>query len=305
MTVLALAIFAAATTLAMPRLLASGGGWTYRAPRLGVLAWQASTAAAVLAAAMVGAAAVLHLDANHELVGTVWRLCLDALLGAHDRAGQAAALAGLGLLAAVAVRLGTGWWRVIAGASRRRRQHRAILELARTGRGDRDLTVVAHPEPAAYVVPGRRARIVVTTAALDRLSDAELAAVLAHERAHAAGRHHWLLGGSWLLCRAFPRVPLFASAARETTRLVEMCADDAAVRRHPRLALARALVAMAEPGSPPVPVAGALHSTGGDASVRLRRLLDPPRPLPAPVAALVAVASAALPVVPAAIVALS
>jgi Zn-dependent protease with chaperone function len=291
-----LAIFAAALAVGVPRLILTAS-WTDRAPRLGVLAWQASAVATVLAAGLAGVAAVLHWGASHDLVGTAWQVCLNALRGAHGPAAQVAAAAGLVLLAAVALRLLLGWWREVAGAAWQRRRHRAMLRLAevrRDGRAGDEITVLAHPEPVAYVVPGRSPRVVVSTATLDRLSDSELAAVLAHERAHAAGYHHWLVGGSWLLRRAFPRIPVFTHTARETTRLVEMCADDAATQHHSRLALARALVAMAGP----VPAAGALPAAGGDAADRLRRLLYPPRPLPAAASGLVAVGFGALPLLP-------
>jgi Zn-dependent protease with chaperone function len=291
-----LVILAAALAVGIPRLILTAG-WPDRAPRLGVLAWQASAAATVLAAGMAAVAVMLQWGARHDLVSTAWRVCLDALVGTHGRAGQAAAAAGLALLAAVAVRMILGWWHVVAWATRQRRRHRAMLRLAEVRRDDRvgdEITVLAHPEPVAYLVPGRSPRVVVSTAALDRLSGSELAAMLAHERAHAAGYHHWLLGVSWLLRRAFPRVPVFTHTARETTRLVEMCADDAATHRHSRLALARALVAMAGP----VPAMGALPAAGGDAADRLRRLLDPPRPLPVAASGLLAVGFGALPLLP-------
>ena len=43
-------------------------------------------------------------------------------------------------------------------------------------------------QPAAYCVPGRPATIVLTSGALAVLDPAQLTAVLAHERAHLAGR---------------------------------------------------------------------------------------------------------------------
>ena len=47
--------------------------------------------------------------------------------------------------------------------------------------------------PAVYCVPGRPPTIVLTTGALAVLDTEQLTAVLAHERAHLAGRHHLLL----------------------------------------------------------------------------------------------------------------
>ena len=85
-----------------------------------------------------------------------------------------------------------------------------------------DATVVDNPDCVVYLIPGRPRQIVVTTGALARLSREELAAVLAHERAHARGRHHLALAMAVLLCRAFPTVNVFRQAERQVRRLVEL-----------------------------------------------------------------------------------
>jgi Zn-dependent protease with chaperone function len=220
------------------------------------------------------------------------------LNGSHGRAGQLVAWAGLIMLAALAVRLAVGWRRVVSASARARRDQLDLLRLAGTVRSDLDATVLPCADPAAYVVSGHRPHVVVTSGALARLTDPELAAVLAHERAHAAGRHHRLRVAVRLLHRAFPHIPAFAHATRQVDRLVELCADDAAARHHDALTLARALVAMATP----MPTPEALCATGGDATERLRRLLEPPRPLSRTTQALAAIAWALLPTVPLAIV---
>lgn len=73
---------------------------------------------------------------------------------------------------------------------------------------------------------------------------------------------------------AFPAVRFFAVAARQVTYLVEVAADDAAVRRAPRLTVAAALLAVAAAGVP----AGALGAGGSAAAQRIGRLIDPPLP---------------------------
>jgi Zn-dependent protease with chaperone function len=123
-----------------------------------------------------------------------------------------------------------------------------------------------------YSLPGRR-RIVLTTGALARLDHGQLNAVLAHERAHLSQRHHLMVRLATALERAFPRVRFFAIAAQQITYLVEVAADDAAVRRAPRLTLAAALLAVAAAGVP----AGALGAGGSAAAQRIGRLIDPPR----------------------------
>lgn len=293
-----LVVFAATVAALLPRLLAATSIGR-RAPRLALLAWQCAAGAAVLALALAGASAMLHWGAVHDLLGAAWQVCLNALRGAHGPASQAVSVAGLAVLAAVIVRLVLAWRRVVARAKRQRREHRGMLRLAAGISRDEQVVVMTHPEPAAYLVPGRPSKVVLTTGALWRLAPDELAAVLAHEQAHAAGRHHWLLGAARMLCRAFPLVPLFVHTARQTARLVEVCADEAATRRHPRLVLARALVTMAAPAEGPA--ADLPRYTGGETAERLHRLLYPPRPLPAPVWVLAAAAFVLLPVLPVAI----
>ncbi len=73
-----------------------------------------------------------------------------------------------------------------------------------------------------------------------RPNEAQLAAVLAHERAHQAGRHHLLLSLAAVPAAAFPRVPAFRMARDEVARLSELAADDAAAARSPRLTMAEA-----------------------------------------------------------------
>jgi hypothetical protein len=111
-----------------------------------------------------------------------------------------------------------------------------------------------------------------------------------------------LTGG---LARACPRVRLFTVGAVEVARLLEMCADDAAARRHGRIGVVEALLAL---GSSPVSgPAGALGAAGPTVLARAERLLAP-----APTTALrlanrvvLAAATAALLVGPIATVALS
>jgi Zn-dependent protease with chaperone function len=293
MSVLLPAAFAVLLAFGTPGPLRRAA-WPVRTPRLGILAWQTTSGAVVAALATAATAALLHWDPTHALVCAAWQLCMDALTGEHGRTAQAVAVAGLATLAIVVVRLCMAWRRVVTSADRSRRQHQALLDHAGTPRADLGATVVASPEPAAYLVPGSHPRVVVTTGALLRLSTAQLAAVVAHERAHARGRHHRLRDLARMLNRAFPRVPVFAHAVPEVGRLVELRADDVAARDHSPLVMAHALVALAapEPG---------LHDVGaggGDPAERLRRLLDPPPPLSRPVQVAVAAGCLVLPAVP-------
>src|SRR5207302_4768176 len=90
--------------------------------------------------------------------------------------------------------------------------------------------LVEHPEPAAYCVAGRHPPVILTTGAVAALDPAQLQAVLAHERAHLAGRHHRLLAMARIGRQVLPFVPLMRDADLQVARLVELHADDAATR---------------------------------------------------------------------------
>ncbi|MBQ0897024.1 M56 family metallopeptidase [Micromonospora sp. U56] len=283
MTGIHLLLFAIAVSTLAPRGLAKAG-WVYRSPRLGIAAWYAVLGAVLTAASGAVLAVVAPWQAATAPACMAWRWCVQAARGEFGLLGRTAAfvalLAGLGLT----VRLLLTGVRLARAASARRRAHVRIL--AMTGRTAPELgaTVVENAQPAAYVVAGHGRRVVVTTGALQQLAGDEVAAVLAHERAHAAGRHDLLLDGVRLLHQAFPRMALFAVAHVQLCRLVEMRADEVATARHAPISLARALVTMAtanavDHDSRTPALAGVVAATGGDAAERLHRLLTPPAPL--------------------------
>lgn len=127
-------------------------------------------------------------------------------------------------------------------ALRTRRRHRDLLALvARPEPGLPGVLVLDHPGPTAYCVPGRPPRLVVSAGALDALSRVELAAVLAHERAHARERHHLALLPFAALRRLAPRWRMPETIFAAVALLLEMRADDTARRTQPAEALATAL----------------------------------------------------------------
>jgi Zn-dependent protease with chaperone function len=169
-------------------------------------------------------------------------------------------------------------WRYGRSVQRGQRRTRAHAEVARiTGRslpGVSATVVLDATQRAAYCLAGRPATIVVTSGALAVLDPPQLGAVLAHERAHLAGRHHVVIALTRALAASFPAVPLFTRAPAEVARLAEMCADDAAARRSGRPALIAALLAMGTGAAVP---AAALAATACAVTARVTRLLEPPR----------------------------
>jgi Zn-dependent protease with chaperone function len=265
-----LLLLAAAAPAAWAPWLARAA-WPLRAPRAGIAAWLACSVSAVVCAALAG----LVLAIPCVQLGTdpaMLRACLSLLRVQYaSSAGAVTGAAGSLITAAVAVRVLWVYSSAAARARRRRAAHDDVLAVMAKPGPAADVRIIDGDRPAVYCLPGRR-RIVLTTGALTRLEDGELDAVLAHERAHLSGRHHLVLTLAAALHRAFPVVGLFAVAARQVAYLVEIAADDAAVRRAPRLTVASALLAVAVEGVP----AGALGAGGSAAARRIQRLIDPP-----------------------------
>jgi Zn-dependent protease with chaperone function len=132
-----------------------------------------------------------------------------------------------------------------------------------------------HPQPTAYCVAGRYPTVIVTTGALHALDRGQLAAVLAHERAHLASHHHRLVALARIGRLVLPFLPLLRDADEQVAKLVEMHADDAATRSSDPRSLATALVALATAGTP----APSLAAAATDSVQRIHRLLGPAEPL--------------------------
>jgi beta-lactamase regulating signal transducer with metallopeptidase domain len=152
-----------------------------------------------------------------------------------------------------------------------RRRHRDLVDLLAD---DRDgVHVLEHEAPTAYCVPGIRSRVVVSSGAVASLSDDELAAVLAHERAHLRARHDLVLEAFTVLQRAFPAVVTSRQALDEVRLLVEVLADRAARRRHGARSLVAAFSTLAATGSAAAPD-GAVAASDVGRGARLDLLLD-------------------------------
>ena len=270
----------------VPQRLATAQ-WPARAPARGLLLWQAIGLAGGVLALEAGATVALAPYGDTQL---------DALRHLRSNGpwwSWAAAFATL----AVFLRLTTVLLASTARTLRQRHQHRMLLDLVAVRSDElRGARVVAHDVPVAYCLPGLRPRVVLSRGVLELLSDDEVAAVLAHERAHLTARHDLVILPFVALGATFPQLPAVRTARLQVALLVEMLADDRAVRRHDREVLARALYKV---GTGAVPVGG-LAAGGADVLVRATRLLEPAKPLTPAAAAAVLVAVvgvAALPLV--------
>jgi Zn-dependent protease with chaperone function len=245
-------------------------------PRVGVVAWLVAMVS-VIALWMTAAAFLIgSLVRYRDQPGRLATACLAALRRLFDGGSGPVLQAGLFMLAgAGASALAILVWRLGRSLRRARAHSRGHAERAwLIGRrvDGVDAVVVDAPERAAYCVAGRPDTIVVTSAALDALTDRHLQAVLAHERAHLAGRHHYVLAFARALAVAVPRVALFSAGAREIARLLEMAADNAAARRHGSQTLLDALLTLSTGAAMPH---GAVAATGTDVLARAENLAAP------------------------------
>jgi beta-lactamase regulating signal transducer with metallopeptidase domain len=243
------------------------------APRFGVAAWLAAIASVLLswlaAVGLILAEVAAHWDYPRALAASCLAR-LHGLMAENPRVATvllAVIVAALVLLVGVAgVRLTATVWRMRSRA----REHAEAVRLVGRPSGDAYVVVEA-PEPAAYCVSGRPPTIVVTSAALVALDDDELAAVLAHERAHIVGHHSLVVTALRGLATVFPKLTLMRDATSHVSRLLEMCADDASARRHGSGTLLSGLITMCRAAP-----AGALAAAEVAVLARAERLATPP-----------------------------
>ncbi|MEU7015821.1 M56 family metallopeptidase [Streptomyces sp. NPDC046385] len=275
-TAAVLAGYAVLVGAAAPHVLARAR-WPHRAPVLAVAVWLLLMVTFVVSAAL----AVYHLVMTEQHVHDGLIGLLSACgLAENPPAGATAAPTFRDtavLLAPAGVVLLPVFWLLRTAWTARAERRRQLETLRLIGRSSTTYgaTIVEHPVAAVYCLPARPARVVVTRGALDALDDEQVRAALAHERAHIDGRHHLIQMVLRAFARAFPRLPLARHGQEQTLLLLEMAADDRALRLHSRDALATALCEVAAGRVP----RAALGMGGPSALIRLRRVLTPqPRP---------------------------
>ena len=166
-----------------------------------------------------------------------------------------------------------------------------------------DVQLVDHPHAIAYCLPGLRPRVVVSRGAVSALDHDELAAVLAHEWAHARGRHDLVIQPFIAWAATFPFLPTALRAARAVELLVEMLADDVARRTCRPDDLRRALCELSQENAALVgPNSSGLES---QVAVRASRLAAAVPQLPLRLRMFVYFVAAALVLLPAVILPLS
>lgn len=282
MSALAFILVALALVGPVPAILARAS-WPLRAPRAAIVLWQAIALAAVLSAFSAGIAIASRLfvpGADGRPTATITRE-----INALGLPLWLLYVVVFTLTLFIGARLCVAVIRVAIATRRRRAHHRMMVDLlsssgdavpahlrapagARRPLARSGLRVLDVAQPLAYCLPGVRSRVVVSAGALTTLSDTEIAAILTHEHAHLRARHDLVLEMFTAVRAAFPRFVRSASALDAVRLLIELLADDAAVRTAGPTPLARALVACAAGRAP----SGALAAGGPTTVVRVRRL---------------------------------
>lgn len=231
---LVLAVLAVLLTLGTPVLLPLLPGLR-RTPAAGLLLWQGC------AVGGFSAIVLLPVVATHEFGG---------LFTADDTVHPWLVAAAAALSVALIARLLLAAHTVGTDLRTLRRRHREAVDLLdpRHREGDR-LRVIDSPSPVAWCLPGRRARIVMSRAAMEDLSAEELHGVYLHERAHLRHRHDLVVEFFTVMDAAVPRALRHPRALAEVGLMVELLADRAAAREVGPVTMGRALAHLGAGGA--------------------------------------------------------
>jgi Zn-dependent protease with chaperone function len=272
-----LLLYSLAVLVAGPPLLRALTRYGH-APRFGVAAWLTAIGTVVLIWLTVAGIVLIEVAGHWNYPRILMSSCLVRLRGVVTVVSEGAGLTPqvtLGTIVAAAALMATlasgRLARTISGMRVRAHEHAEAVRLVGHRTGDPDVVVVEATEPAAYCVSGRPSAIVVTSAAVAALDDRELAAVLAHERAHLTGHHSLAVTTLRGLAAVFPKLTLMREGATEVSRLLEMCADDVSARRHGSAPLLSGLITLCRAAP-----AGALAAADVAVLARAERLAVSP-----------------------------
>lgn len=293
----AFACLALLLTGPIPDMLARAT-WPHRTPRAALVLWQAIALAAVLSAFGSGLAITSELlvpgpDGKPTASPASQIRAIGLPLWIAD-------LMIFAITLLVGARLCYTVIRVGIRTRRRRARHRMLVDLldpgsTHPGRAlSPEVRVLSTARPMAYCLPGRRRRVVLSEGTLANLGAGEISAILGHERSHLRARHDLVLEAFTTVHQAFPRFVRSASALGAARLLVELLADDSAVRASGPRQLARALVTCADSTAP----VGALAAGGTGILIRVQRLATHNRRGAVPIAVAAYLASVLILAVP-------
>ncbi len=213
--------------------------------------YRANLGLAGLASAIIGFAVIsalrsmdLAVPSPHDLLSA----CREAVFSGETVVSLVVlTLTGIGLAVLVlAVRSGMRHY-----SSQRAVLSRLHVQYESTYRG-RGLTVFVHEHPEAFCAGLLRPRLYLSTAAMQTIDGAGLAAVMEHELHHCRRRDPLRLLIAQILSESLFFLPAMMRLHERYRTLAELAADEAAVNGGSSGALARALLAFAEGTRPGV-----------------------------------------------------
>lgn len=209
--------------------------------RIVLCCWMLTIGSVIATSVLVVAVLVLPDHGGvQQLLHRIGRCWSDLWHGSFPRVEQGTA----GLVTLVFLLLSA---RLVYGAARLRRDRRRRREdvtfaLAVSAPvGSTTVHWIDHPQPVAFSVPGRPGMVAASRSLQHCLSTQALAATLEHEHAHLRGRHHLIVDVVDATAGWLPRVTLFQYGRADVRELVELAADNAAVRRYGAASVAEAL----------------------------------------------------------------
>src|SRR6476646_8665779 len=203
-----LVAYAAGRGILGPRMLGRAK-WTARAPLLAIVTYLAAGWSVIAALGLAGLTLAVHATALGGGLSDLIGACVHRLQATYGTPGGAT-VAGLGLTlaGAVAVRTALTAMTHVRAAGRQALRHAQTARLVGHPEPALGAVLVEHAQPAAYCVSGRHPMVIVTTGAMRALDADQHDAVLAHEQAHLAGRHHRLLAMARIAGQVLPFLPL-------------------------------------------------------------------------------------------------
>lgn len=273
-TSIVLAALAVALAWPVPAIL-SRARWAERDPLTALVLWQSiglSGGLSMIGAGVVYAVSGLSTQFPHGLT----RLAAVTVQGRLLTDLSPSRLIALAISLILALRLVSVLTISVVQTVRHRRRHRQLLDiLSRPSVDHPGARLLDHTAPVAYCLPGPRGTMVLSAGIIDLLSKQQLAAVIAHERAHLIWRHDLLVLPFVSWHRALPWLRAATVAHQSIATLVEMLADDTAIRTVDPHVLASAIT-LADGNEPP---AGGLALAAQATELRIKRLTHPPERL--------------------------
>ncbi len=219
MTIAAVLVAYAACAGTLGARMLGRARWTARAPLLAIVTYLTAGWSVVAALGLAGLTLAVHATVLGGGLSHLIGACVLRLRATYGTPGGAT-VAGLGLALAGAVAARTALTAVthLRAAGRQALRHAQTARLVGHAEPALGAVLVEHPQPTAHCIAGRHPAVILTTGALQALDPGQLDAVLAHERAHLAGRHHALLALARIGRLVLPFLPLMRDADAQVAR---------------------------------------------------------------------------------------